>query len=84
MSVAVKCEKVNEIARLLESIKPDDGIQTMLAEQMVATHAAAIYCLRLAVKQDHCDRNSSLNHAQRLMALYAKQVAALGKYRGKG
>jgi len=29
-------------------------------------------------------RNAALSQAQRLMSLYTKQLAALGKYRGKG
>jgi hypothetical protein len=71
---------------LLASIKPGDGIEMMLAEQMVGTHAAAAECLRRAMmeKQTFEGRNASLNHAQKLMALYTKQLATLDKHRGQG
>jgi hypothetical protein len=71
---------------LLESIKPADGIEMMLAEQMVGTHTAAMECLRRAMLESQTfeGRNASLSHAQRLMALYTKQLAALDKHRGKG
>ncbi len=71
---------------LFESIKPADGIEAMLAAQMVGTHSAAMECLRRAMvpAQSFEGRNANLSQAQRLMGLYARQLAALDKHRGKG
>ncbi len=71
---------------LFNSIKPADGVEAMLAAQMVGTHAAAVECLRRAMIPDQtfAGRNSALSHAQRLMGLYTKQLASLDKHRGKG
>ena len=38
-----------KVIDLLESIKPDDGIEAMLATQMVGTHAAVMKCVRRAM-----------------------------------
>lgn len=71
---------------LFESIKPADGLEAMLAAQMVGTHSAAMECLRRAMVQGQSfeGRNANLSQAQRLMGLYARQLAALDKHRGKG
>ena len=69
-----------------ESIKPTDATESMLAAQMVGTHAAAMECLRRAMlhQQTVAGRDMELKHAQKLMALYTQQLAALDKHRGKG
>jgi hypothetical protein len=71
---------------LFESIKPADGIEAMLAVQMVGTHHAALECLRRAMipEQTPEGRDASLRNAQRLLSLYTQQLAALDKHRGKG
>jgi hypothetical protein len=71
---------------LFESINPTEGIEAMLALQMVGAHHAAMECLRRAMieKQSVEARNQNLGHAQKLMTLYANQLAALDKHRGKG
>jgi hypothetical protein len=71
---------------LYESLAPSDGLEGMLATQMVGTHHAALDCLRLAMVpgQTFAARDMNLKHAAKLMALYAQQVAALNKHRGKG
>ena len=71
---------------LFESIAPESGIETMLAAQMVGTHLAAMECLRRAMipGQGPQSRSAALMQAQRLMSLYAKQLDALDKHRGKG
>ena len=78
--------KIIKAIDLFESIKPADGIEAMLATQMVGTHHAAMECLRRAmIKTQSLDGiNVALTQAQRLMALYAQQMAALDKHRGKG
>ena len=69
-----------------ESIKPTDATESMLAAQMIGTHAAAMECLRRAMlhQQTVAGRDMELKHAQKLMALYTQQLAALDKHRGKG
>jgi hypothetical protein len=86
ISEADKNAKLVKAADLFESLKPADGLEAMLAAQMVGAHTAAMECLRRAMVpgQTFEGRNSSLSHAQRLMGLYARQVAALDKHRGKG
>ena len=71
---------------LFESLEPLDGMESMLAAQMVATHFAALECLRRAAlnNQTFEGRNASRTQAQKLMSLYTKQLAALDKHRGKG
>jgi hypothetical protein len=86
ISEADRNAKLVKAADLFESIKPEDGVEAMLATQMVGTHSAAMECLRRAMipTQPFEGRNASLAHAQRLMSLYTTQLAALDKHRGKG
>jgi hypothetical protein len=69
-----------------ESLAPADGAEGMLALQMVATHDAALECLRRAAlpTQTFAGRDMALKHAHKLMSLYTQQLAALNKHRGKG
>ena len=68
------------------SLEPTDGAEGMLARQMVGTHFAALECLRRAAlpNQTLAGVDMSLRHAQKLMALYAKQLETLNRHRGKG
>jgi hypothetical protein len=68
------------------SLEPADGAEGMLARQMVGTHFAALECLRRAAlpSQTFEGRDMALRHAQRLMALYTRQLETLDKHRGKG
>jgi len=71
---------------LLEGIKPTNEIEGMLATQMVGTHSAAMECLRRAMVpgQTFEGRDANLKHAAKLLAIYARQIEALDKHRGKG
>jgi hypothetical protein len=86
MSDDEKHVRIVRALELFESLEPVDGIESMLASQMVGTHFAALDCLRRVAlpKQTFEARNLSLTHAQKLMSLYTKQLAALDKHRGKG
>jgi hypothetical protein len=68
------------------SLEPSDGAESMLAQQMVGTHFAALECLRRAAlpKQTFEGRDMALKHAHKLMTLYARQLETLNKNRGKG
>jgi hypothetical protein len=78
--------KIARAIELYEDMKPADGLEGMLAIQMVGTHHAALECLRRAAlpEQTFAGRDMNLKHATKLMVLYNQQVAALGKHRGKG
>ena len=58
----------------------------MLALQTVATHDAALECLRRAALpgQTFERRDMALEYAHKLMSLYTQQLAARNKHRGKG
>ncbi len=70
----------------LRGIKPQDEIEGMLATQMVATHSAAMECLRLSMiqKQPFEVRDNNLRHAAKLLSIFAKQLETLNRNRGKG
>ncbi|MBU1838174.1 MAG: hypothetical protein KJ834_19345 [Alphaproteobacteria bacterium] len=78
--------KIARAIELYEDLRPVDGLEGMLAIQMVGTHEAATECLRRAALQNQTfeGRDLALKHAAKLMTLYLKQVAALDKHRGKG
>lgn len=78
--------RLTRAIELYESLVPADGAEGMLAMQMVGTHFAALECLRRAAlpNQTMEGRDLNLKHAQKLMALYSQQLAALNKHRGKG
>ena len=71
---------------MLEGIKPQDEIEGMLAAQMVATHSAAMECLRRAMIQNQpaLGREQNLKHAAKLLSIYSRQIETLDKHRGKG
>lgn len=71
---------------LYESLAPTDGAEAMIAQQMVASHVAAMECLKRAAlpNQSFEAVDMTLKHAQKLMALHAKQLETLNKHRGKG
>ena len=70
---------------LFESLKPADGLEGMLATQMVGTHNAAVESLRRAMiyNQSLEAQKVYLSQAERLMGMYMRQVDALAKHRGK-
>ena len=71
---------------LFESIGPADGIEGMLAMQMVGTHNATMECLRRAMIYDQSleARKVYLSQAERLMNIYTRHVDALARHRGSG
>ena len=79
-------EKSLPLIAVAQKLAPADEAEAMLALQMVATHDAALECLRRASlpNQTFEGRDQNLKHGQKLMALYAQQLAAMDKHRGKG
>jgi hypothetical protein len=70
----------------LKGLAPQGELEGMLAVQMVATHNAAMECLRLGMiaGQSFEWREQNLKHAAKLLVVYARQVEALDRHRGKG
>ena len=69
----------------LEDIAPGDGTEGMMAVQMIATHEAAIECLRPAIVADGSYNGMEvyLKHAERLLSIYTRQTAVLEKHRSR-
>ena len=78
--------KIDLLRDLLDEINPTDPAEAMLAAQMIATHEAAMECLRRSVlpEQSREGRDLNLKNATKLMSLYERQVAGLDKHRGRG
>jgi hypothetical protein len=75
----------NTFAQLL-AYAPKDALEGMLVSQMVASHNAAMECVRRAqlTGQTFDGRDQSLKHAAKLMAIFTRQVEALDKHRNRG
>jgi hypothetical protein len=71
---------------LLEEINPRDGLEGMLAVQMVATHNTALECFKRAVHGEQTPEalEVCLRHGQKLMAAFLQQLEVLDKRRGRG
>ena len=77
---------LNGVLGALHGINPGDEVEGMLAAQMVATHRAAMECLRQAQVpgQTFEGRDMNLRHATKLTRTYTMQVESLKRYRSKG
>ncbi len=72
-------------AAFLHEIAPQDGLEGMLAGQMVACHAMAMEYSRRAMMTDRTDLGESyINRASKLMRIFNSQIETLNKYRNKG
>lgn len=78
--------RIVKATELFESLAPTDSVEAMLALQMVGTHSAAMECLRRAMIPDQLlpAFDTNLRSAQKLMALFTRQMEALNRHRGKG
>lgn len=79
-------ERIQAAINMFAEIKPQNGLEGMLATQMVATHSAAIEYLRRAMipSQTFAVAEQSLKHANKLLQTFARQLEVLDKHRGKG
>ena len=86
MSDESRKERMTAAFDALQGIKPRDEIEGMLGVQMVATHSAAMECLRRAMlnEQTYEGRDQNLKHGVKLLTLYGRQLETLDKHRGKG
>ena len=71
---------------MFNSFEVEDGIEGMMAVQMIGTHNAITECFRRAMIPDQPlnAQKVYLSQAERLMGLYARHLAALDKHRGRG
>jgi hypothetical protein len=78
--------RIQSAISLMAEIKPQDGVEGMLAVQMVATHEAAMECLRRAMlpEQTSMGHDMALKHGTKLLTVFARQLEALNRHRGKG
>lgn len=62
-----RARRLDAAMEALKDIAPKDGQEGMLAAQMVATHSAAMECLRRAMipTQLHAGRDMNLKHANK-------------------
>jgi len=83
IGAAEKAARLAAASGLLDDINPAKGAETMLAIQMVATHEASTECLRrsMAGGPSPEGRDEYLKHAEKLLALYARQMEVLGRHR---
>ena len=78
--------RVQAAVSMLQGIGPRDEIEGMLAIQMVATHNAAMDCIRRGMIEGQSleGRDKDLKHAEKFLSIYARQVETLNKNREKG
>jgi hypothetical protein len=71
---------------LIHAFGPQDVVEGLIAVQMIVTHIAALDASRRAlhVEQTAGGRQAYLSLARKLMTLFATQVGALDRHRGKG
>ena len=77
---------LNAAIAAVHGIQPRDELEAMLAAQMFTAHHLSMRASQLAmnVKQNSKGTDRFLNHAAKFMRVFASQVEALQKYRGKG
>jgi hypothetical protein len=79
-------EKLTAAVIAMRSIKPEDGVESLLAAQMIATHSAAMEWKRRAARPEHSLEGADfcLRQAAKLLALFLKQVDTLNRKRRGG
>lgn len=79
-------EKLNSCLSILQSIQPQDQMETLLVVQMMTTHNTSMECLRRAniSNQTFEGRTMALNQAAKFLRLYMDQLNTLNRHRGKG
>jgi hypothetical protein len=74
------------VSAAIRGVRPHDSLEGMLATEMVAVHTIAMTLMERAVAPTQSDLGLELNinRAVKLMRMLVLQMAALGRYRGKG
>lgn len=76
----------NAVLAGLEEIAPRDTLEAMLGAELIATHNAAMDCIRISAAQGQNQgvRMNNLAMANKLSRTFATLLSALNKHRGKG
>ncbi len=79
-------DSINAAIALIDQIKPQDGIEAMLANQMVSIHLLTMETAkRASLKNQPFDGQALyLREVNKLTRTFAAQMDALNKHRGKG
>jgi len=74
------------ILAAVHSLGARDGLEVLLAVQMVSVHTLGMHCLANAAAKEQTDvgREVYINRANRLLRTFAAQVQALKSYRSRG
>jgi len=69
----------------LSEIGPNDGLERLLAVQMIGVHSLAARCLKRASREDQTPEvmDVNINRATKLMRTFTTQMEALNRHRGK-
>ena len=86
LSAKEKEERAFSAVSMLKAIQPQGELEGLLSAQMVATHHVAMDCLARAMVPGQAAPmvDMRLKHAAKLLSIFAKQLEALNKHRGKG
>jgi hypothetical protein len=90
VKASVKDEKPDAVnlafmMSMMQSIKPRDPVEAMLAAQMVSVHVMAMRCAhRLASTQDDAQQDSASRALARLARTFPAQIEALNRHRSHG
>ena len=84
-SETVREDRLIEAFDALVGIDPQDEIEGMLACQLVITHRAMLDCMQLSMAPSTAanDRAGIINQIERLMAVHARNLAALDQHRAR-
>jgi hypothetical protein len=82
---ALDASTANLLLALMHRISPKDELEAMLACQMIVAHVSAMDASRRALhlEQNTAGRQAYLSLARKLMTLFAAQMDALNRHRGK-
>ena len=86
LSPAERQKRLAAAVAALRDLAPSDAADGLLACQMLATHAAAMECLRRAMLENQTagGREANLGFAARLSTLHLRQLVAYDRRRGRG
>ncbi len=78
--------KINAALAMMEEIGPRDGLEGMLATQMVAVHNLSLECVKRAGLPDQTVEGVSdnINRVTKLMRTFTAQMEALQRHRNGG
>ena len=84
--VGREIKTMDHVAAALHGIGPRDGLEGLLAVQMVAVHTLAMDCMARAALREQTDLGVevNINRATKLMRTFANQTEVLDRHRGKG